>query len=662
MNRKISFILVISLIIFLGSGTAVEKLEEHIVPGKMIIQFREAGNQNVSLHSVEETFTFVELKFEKCLSAQLGIWLVSYDVQNAISDRMLLRQLKRNACISNAQFEHYISLREVIPDDTEFVNQWALMNTGQNGGVTDADIDATDAWEISVNNGTSVLGDTLVMAIVDDGFAMGHDDMNYWKNRQEVPNNGVDDDNNGYIDDYDGWNAYYSSGYIQPKDHGQHVAGIAGARGNNALGVCGVNWNGRVMTVCGSSTIESTVVEAYGYVYKMRSLYDETNGQKGAYVVVSNCSFGVDLGDPEDFPVWGAMYDSLGGLGILNVAATTNAPNNVDLVGDVPTTFTTDHMIGVTNTTNEDKKNFGAGWGPVSIDLGAPGKGIISTRIPNTYGYKSGTSMAAPQVTGSIALMFSAADENFMNKYNEEPEFFAVFMKNILLDGADLLPGFDTLCVSGGRLNVHQAIQKLVNPRMDLSLDTLKVILAPDSVMEDTISITNLVGFELPYEAEIANIPSWVNYSTPVGVLPGNSLEELIFSFDAGGMSLGTYYCEMIITDVAGMPVSLVIEMEVGYPQSIRDEILNRSKLSCFPNPFSSDLNISIELSEPAAISLRLFSLNGQLIRSRDETLLNGLHTIRWDGMKHDGPPGVYILHVSGKDIDESVRLIKKDR
>jgi len=648
--------------VLLSSGTAVDRIESSAIPGKMILQFNEANKQDVELKKLEIEFEYAALKPLKCLSSDLGIWLISYEAENT-SDRILLDQLRRNSSLANAQFEHRISLRETIPDDTEFDNQWSLRNIGQTGGLEDADIDASDAWDISVNNGTNILGDTIVMAIIDDGFSMIHDDLNYWKNRQEIPNNGVDDDNNGYLDDYDGWNAYYSSGYIQPKDHGQHVAGIAGARGNNALGICGVNWNGRIMTVAGSSQEESTVVEALGYVYKMRSLYDETNGQKGACVVVTNCSFGVDFGNPDDFPVWEAMYDSLGSLGILNVAATMNGPWNVDEVGDVPTTFATDHLIGVTNTTADDEKNLGAAWGVNSIDLGAPGKGIISTRIPNNYGYKTGTSMAAPHVTGSIGLMFSAADEAFIEKYREEPEMMALFLKDLVLDGVDDLPGFDTLCVSGGRLNVNNTIRKLVNPRIGFSSDTLKMNLAPDSLAKDSITITNLLGFELLYETDVSGIPSWLSLNTPLGTLPGNGTEDLVFHFDANSLGFGVYSYELVLTDIAGMQVSLIIQLDISDPQSVRDHEPTDKVLFCYPNPFSSELNLAVQLESPADIWIRVFSLNSKEIISWEERIHSSKQLLSWNGTDQSGQtiaPGVYILHISGEGINESIRIVKR--
>ena len=113
------------------------------------------------------------------------------------------------------------------------------------------------------------------MAVVDGGMELSHIDLNLFKNNHEIPNNGMDDDHNGYVDDYDGWNAYDHNGVINQDDHGTHIAGIMAANTNNAEGVAGIVWGGKILPISASSTQEAVVIEGYGYALELRSKYNE---------------------------------------------------------------------------------------------------------------------------------------------------------------------------------------------------------------------------------------------------------------------------------------------------------------------------------------------------------------------------------------------------
>ena len=358
----------------------------------------------------------------------------------------------------------------------------------------DADIDAPEAWNLSTG-GITALGDTIVVAIVDGGCDLNHHDLNYWFNYEEIPSNGIDDDGNGYIDDYRGWNAYDNNGNIPSNSHGTHVSGIAAARGNNGIGVSGVNWNCKVMPVGGSSSVEATVVAAYGYVLEMRSRYNETNGQHGAFIVATNASFGVDYGQPASFPLWCGIYDSLGAQGVLNCGATANLNVNVDLQGDIPTACPSPYLISVTNTTSSDTKNSGAAYGLTTIDLGAPGTSVLSTYPSNSYSSLTGTSMATPQVTGAIALMFAAANSGLMQSYKLNPSTVAVTIKNLLLSGTDPIAALNNITVTGGRLNVFNAVLSVSSPP-----DTVPPTKVIDLAVVDTTSNTLTLSWTVPLD------------------------------------------------------------------------------------------------------------------------------------------------------------------
>jgi len=446
----------ITLTIFSKAETISLADEAPFKAGEMIVQI----DPSAKIDIITGYFDSRNMRPVKELSRRLHIWLVAYDYRGlkAADHRAILQQIRDHVGVARAQFNHKVTLRSTYPNDPLFSQQWALNNTGQTGGSPDADMDAVEAWDITTG-GTTATGDQIVVAIIDGGFDLNHVDIDYWKNEGEIPNNGIDDDGNGYVDDYDGWNAYNSNGNIGSDTHGTHVAGIAAAIGDNNTGVSGVNWGAKVMPVAGSSGYESTVVEAYSYVYDMRSLYNETDGAEGAFVVSTNSSFGVDYGNPASYPIWCGMYDSLGEIGILSAAATANIGMDIDVNGDVPTACASDYLISVTNTTSSDVRNSGAAYGLTTIDLGAPGTGIRSTVPGNSYSNLTGTSMATPQVTGAVALLYSAACETFIDDYKNDPGPQALLMKDYILNGVDILPSLNGSTVSGGRLNLYNSVQ-----------------------------------------------------------------------------------------------------------------------------------------------------------------------------------------------------------
>lgn len=429
-------------------------LVQYAAAENLIVRFKDAK----SLEKLKKNKSIQPwLNVKKVLVQDLNIHLLEIDSKANMSK--IINDLRKQPEIKYVQRDHKVTQR-AIPNDPEFNKQWAFNDPAQGN-----DIRALDAWTLGTG-GSNRYGQDVVVAVVDSGVDINHQSLkpNIWINQGEIPNNNKDDDGNGYIDDMNGWNAYEGNGKIYPNFHGTHVAGHVGAVGNDGLQSVGVNWNVKIMAVAGATRFTSTVLAAYGYILKQKQIWLQTKGVRGANVVVSNSSFGVDRADCNDknseYPVWNDIYDEMGKLGILSVAATANKNVDVDQVGDVPTTCNSEYLIGVTNTTQLGKRytdGHGAAYGAESVDLGAPGTDILSTMPFDQIGIMTGTSMAAPLVAGAVAFLHNVASEDLADINKQDPAMGALLIKNIILDSVTPLSDLSKTTVTGGMLNLGAA-------------------------------------------------------------------------------------------------------------------------------------------------------------------------------------------------------------
>ena len=325
--------------------------------------------------------------------------------------------------------------RSAVTADALFSSLWGLHNTGQFvGGVADADIDAPDAWSITKGAGVTV-------GVVDSGALLTHTDLVPAENAGETGTdtlgadrrtNGLDDDANGKVDDWRGWD--WVAGDNDPADghgHGTHVSGTISAREDTA-GIVGVAPLARTLAlrVLDSSGNGSTASSAAAFDYA---------GDLGLRVV--NASIGSDGASNAERTAIQSHPETL-----YVVAAGNDARNN-DTTPTYPCAYTQANVICVGATDDADAPASFSNTGAVSVDLFAPGEFIRSAILGGGWGYMSGTSMAAPHVAGVAALLFA-----------DDPTLTAAQAKQALLGSVDPLPGLAGLSVTGGRLNAPAAL------------------------------------------------------------------------------------------------------------------------------------------------------------------------------------------------------------
>lgn len=433
---QVSKILIMGLVsLFAFSATANNKVIVKFEQGYDVSQFSYQGSNKL-----------------EALIPELGIYALELKTKNTRAAAMNLRSAPG---VIYAQPDHKVTQRST-PNDKSFTQQWDMLLDNSNFG-----IDAVSAWGTFGTGGLDSAGNDIVVAVVDGGVDLKHPDLmaNLWVNKGEIAGNKIDDDGNGFVDDINGWNAYNNSGAVASNSHGTHVAGTIGAVGDNGLHGAGVNWNVKIMAINGSSGSTSTVLAAYGYVLKQKQLWLQSGGTKGANVVATNSSFGVDYGDcsSSEYASWNDIYNEMGSYGILHAIATANLNIDVDVKGDVPTGCSAESIIAVTNTQKDGRRHGSAAFGKTMIDIGAPGTNIYSTLPGNSWGANTGTSMATPHVAGAVAYLHSVASAKFNGMYLQSPEQGALELKKIMLQNVTPNPELKGKVVSEGNLNINKS-------------------------------------------------------------------------------------------------------------------------------------------------------------------------------------------------------------
>lgn len=337
-------------------------------------------------------------------------------------------------------------LLSAIPNDPSLNLQWAINSSSVN-----------QAWKYSTGS------KNVVVAVIDSGIDLTHDDLkkNLWVNSGEIPGDGIDNEHNGYIDDINGWNFVNNNNDVQDRyGHGTHVAGIIGAVGNNSLGVAGLNWNVSIMTLKFMDDrgvgYTAGAIKAMEYIAMMKNIY-------GVNIVVANASWGGSSGYSS------IIYNEINNLNssnvILTVAAGNNGNNN-DITLTYPSCYNIDNVISV-GSLEYDGINISefSNYGASSVDLAAPGSMIYSTLPYNNYGYLSGTSMAAPQVAGTVALLNSVKSGLTISE-----------VRKSIFQSVDKIPELFGKVATGGKLNTGAAIANVLGIQYNSNILPVGVI------------------------------------------------------------------------------------------------------------------------------------------------------------------------------------------
>ena len=404
---------------------------------------------------------------------------------------------KSSAEVEAVQPNFYYHLLNT-PNDAQFGSLYGMQK-----------ISAPLAWDLTTGSAAVVVAD------IDTGLRYTHEDLaaNAWRNPGEIAGNGVDDDGNGFVDDYYGWDFFYNTPdpYDTAGGHGTHTAGTIGAVGNNSLGVTGVNWNVKIMAIKiysanGSDTTSAMLVNAYNYIRMMK--------QRGVNIRVTNNSYG-GCGEACGYDqATKDALDAMGNAGILNVFAAGNSNTNNDATPFYPASYDSPSVLAVAASDSNDNKASFSSYGATRVDVAAPGVSIRSTWADSDSSYLtiSGTSMATPHTAGAAALL---------SAYN--PNLSAASLKATLMNTVDVLTQWNGRVKSGGRINVARAMQN--QTVCNFTLDrTSQLVFAEGGTF--TVNVTS------PTNCDYAAV-SGTAWLTVTGGNPGSASGTVTFNIPA---------------------------------------------------------------------------------------------------------------------------------
>lgn len=466
--RLIVLLFLLGLLVVAATADTTKEMEQQTdpsisdayAPEEILIQFSGPMTEEKIAKKVEK-FYGTEIKKEHKIAfdySEIGLpntYLVK--LSKGEDPKEVKERYKQEPDVVYAEL-NYIARCTVLPGDTSFSKLWGLHNTGQTGGIPDADIDAPEAWDLCTGS------DEVIIAVIDTGVDYNHPDLagNIWTNPGEIAGNGIDDDNNGYIDDIHGWDFFNEDNNpLDDNGHGTHCAGTIGAIGNNGQGVAGVTWHAKIMPLkyanADGSGLYSDATAAILYANKMgaRVMSNSWGGTSYSYTLES----------------------AINSSDALVVCAAGNSASNIDTNPFYPASYSSPQVLTVASSTKNDTISSFSNYGVISVDVAAPGESIYSTLPNGSYGYKTGTSMATPHVAGLAGLLYA---------YHQGITYTEA--KSAILASVDEKISLSGKVGTGGRINAYQSLLALDQTSLSVTGIT------PEAALNSSVVSLTILG------------------------------------------------------------------------------------------------------------------------------------------------------------------------
>lgn len=487
-------------VLTLPETTAQERIARDYVNGEVLVKFK----PGVLRRAISGVLDHAGLRIAKNYQE---IGLLKCAIKGRRSVARAVEKCNDSRDILYAE-PNYIYRTMIEPNDPRRRDMYGLTN-----------IDAPLAWDQTTGS------EAIVVGVIDTGVDDEHEDLarNIWINQGEFGEgreaNGIDDDDNGFVDDFMGWDFLNEDNDpFDDNDHGTHVSGTIGAVGNNELGVVGVNWTVSIMPL----------------------KFLDADGSGATDDAIEAIIYGVNMGAKVLSNSWGggfsqALQDAVefaNDRGVLFVAAAGNESTNNDALPTYPASFAAENVISVAATTSGDNLSGFSNFGEETVDLGAPGSDILSTLANDRYGFFSGTSMATPHVSGAAALVIA-----------QFPNISMRHLKIRLLGSVDDISNLNELVSTGGRLNVNNAFTEspvIANTTsLENTLDEFGPYVVESDVIDDNGLRTVMLTYQLEGAEAIAEVMTSAGADHYRGEIPGqplgSNLEYVVAATDEDG-------------------------------------------------------------------------------------------------------------------------------